>query len=63
MAAESGLSLLPGGGIFNTLVRKVFLSKLDKQKADWADEVTQATNKQGEDVKALKDDTKALQLE
>lgn len=57
------MSLLPGGGIFNSLTRWLLPSKLDKQKTDWQENVTQATNRQGEDVKDLKDETTVLRLE
>ena len=63
VAAETGMSLLPGGGIFNSFARWLLPSKLDKQKADWQDNVTQATNQQGQDVEELKEETAGLRLE
>ncbi len=63
VAVETGVSLLPGGGIINSLTRWLAPSKLDKQKAGWQERVTQATNQQGQDVKELKDETAGLRLE
>ncbi|MGO4917156.1 PIN domain-containing protein [Pseudogemmobacter sp. W21_MBD1_M6] len=63
VAAETGMSLLPGGGIFNSFARWLLPSKLDKQKAGWQESVTQATNQQGQDVKELKKETAGLRLE
>lgn len=63
VAAETGISLLPGGGIINSFTRWLLPSKLDKQKAGWQASVTQATNQQGQHVKELKDETAGLRLE
>ncbi len=63
VAAETGMSLLPGGGIFNSFARWLLPSKLDKQKAGWEENVTQATNQHGKDVKELKEETAGLRLE
>ena len=63
VAAETGMSLLPGGGLFNSFARWVLPSKRDKQKADWQENVTQATNQQGQDVKELKEETAGLRLD
>lgn len=61
--AEAGLSLVPGGGIVTTVGRWLWPSKLDKQRADWQDSVTEATNQQGEDIKDLSAKTDVLKLE
>lgn len=63
VTAEAGISLLPGGGIFNSFTRWLLPSKLDKQKADWQEDVTQATNQQGKDIQGLKGETEVLRLE
>ncbi len=39
VTAEAGMSLLPGGGILNSVTRRLLPSKLDKQKADWQEDV------------------------
>ncbi len=57
------MSFLPGGGIFNSFTRWLLPSKLDKQKVDWQEDVTQATNQQGKDIKGLKGETEVLRLE
>ena len=44
VTVEAGMSLLPGGGIINSFTRWLLPSKLDKQKVDWQEDVTQATN-------------------
>lgn len=63
VAAEMGISLLPGGGILSSFARLLLPSKLDEQIAGWQENVTQATNQQGKDVKELKDETAGLRLE
>ena len=57
------MSLLPGGGIFNSVTRWFLPSKLDKQKVAWQEDVTQATNKQDKDIQGLKGETEVLRLE
>jgi hypothetical protein len=42
--------LLPGGSILNSITRWLLPSKLDKQKAGWQEDVTQATNQQVKDI-------------
>lgn len=49
--------------MFNSFARWLIPSKLDKQKAGWQENVTQATNQQGQDVKELKEETADLRLE
>jgi hypothetical protein len=60
--AEAGLSLVPGGGIVTSVARWLRPSKLDKQKAEWKDKVTEATNQQGKDIKELSAETDVLYL-
>ncbi len=50
VTVEAGMSLLPGGGILNSVTRWFLPSKFDKQKADWQEDVTQVTNQQGKDI-------------
>ncbi len=61
--AEAGLSLVPGGGIVTSVARWLWPSKLDKQKAEWKDKVTEATNQQGKDIQELSAETDVLKLE
>ncbi|MFG6501547.1 tetratricopeptide repeat protein [Sulfitobacter sp. 1A15106] len=62
-SAEAGLSLLPGGGVLTSFARWLLPSKLDKQKAEWLDRITEATNQQGEDIEGLSAQTDVLKLE